>query len=494
MGQQSRVVIIGLGNVGLPLVAMLPRELPLVCIDINPAIAERIRQQRGDSAVTVTGDATSRLVLEEAGVDSADTVVICTTSERVNVEVARVVAEHFRVQRMIALGITQQGIEELSGYGAEVESIFAVSAIGIRNRLEMKAKAVHGIGIGKNEILEVEIHPNSRLVNKRLASLRPQHWHIGIIYRDGNIIIPRGDTLFKARDKVIILGDPQALRTMADIMTFRFQEFPLEYGDTLFVFLQGGEDASVLDETCFLRGTFPFDQSVVIHPPGAAPTAALLRDKMVELHGRAPYLEESSLPPAATVEQLIRQRAGRPGMVVLSRPRMATGIRTFLSERVEKSMLLGLCRSAGCPILLARGTFPYHRIAIPCLDADSLPHALETAQEIATSLSWEITALFPELSRYIAVEADLADEQRMRKTVADLGLVYRRPIGTKEVSGNPILGLAAACADHQLLAVNIGSWRVSGLFSGIFRPDVCWHLVRRSPISVLLIPPTESSI
>jgi Trk K+ transport system NAD-binding subunit len=39
--------------------------------------------------------ATSRLVLEQAGVGEADTVAITTTTETVNLEVARVLRDHF---------------------------------------------------------------------------------------------------------------------------------------------------------------------------------------------------------------------------------------------------------------------------------------------------------------------------------------------------------------------------------------------------------------
>lgn len=494
MQKQTRFVIVGLGNVGLPLASMLSKDIPLVCIDTNEEILGQVCTLRGDSTTCVLGDATSRLVLEEAGICASDTVVISTTNEKVNIEVARVIAEHFQVQRMIALGITKKGIEALDSYGAEVESIFAVSAIGIRNRLELKSKTVHGIGIGKNEILEVEIHPHSRLVDKRLASIRPLRWHVGIIYRDGEIIVPRGETVFKPRDKVVLLGDPQALRTIADIMTFRFEAFPLEYGDALYVILKGDEPDNFCDEACYLLEIFPLKQVVVIFPPEALSKAQQLRDEMTKRHGRTADLEESALSPALAVERAQKTRTSRPGLMVMAHPGPINGFYAFLVERLEKSLLLDLCKAAGCPILLSRGTNPFQRVAVPCIDNDSLEQTLETALEIATTLPIDITAMFNTLSPYIASDAEIADMERMKKTIPDLGLVYRQPIGSRVLEGNPIRALVGELASQDLLAVTTGGWRRTGLFRGIFRPDVCWHVVRHSPVSTLLIPPTETSI
>jgi hypothetical protein len=96
----------------------------------------------------------------------------------------------------------------------EVENIFTLSGASIRNMLEQKMRTAHAIGLGKNEILEVEVYPNSKLANKPIGSLAPIRWRICIIYREENTIIPRENTVLKPKDRVIILGDPVVLKTV----------------------------------------------------------------------------------------------------------------------------------------------------------------------------------------------------------------------------------------------------------------------------------------
>lgn len=82
----------------------------------------------------------------------------------------------------------------------------------------------------------------------------------------------------------------------------------------------------------------------------------------------------------------------------------------------------------------------------------------------------------------------------MKKTVPDLGLIYKQNIATRVAAGNPIHALAAALREYDLLVASTGEWRLTDFLRRVFRPDVSWHLVRRSPVSTLLIPGAETTI
>lgn len=486
----GKYVIVGLGSIGLPLVKMLPRDFDLVCIDSNEEFLAAAKKLRGESVTLIHGDATSRLVLERAGVEQADTVVVTTTSQEVNTEVARVLHDHFAVQRVIAIGVTQKGIEELEALGVEVEGIFAVSATGLRNRLERKTKAVHGIGLGKNEILEVEVHPHSRLANKSLASINPINWRVGIIYRDENIIIPRGDTVFKPQDRAIILGDPPVLKTVAEMLSFRFEHFPLEYGDTLLAYVEGGEPDAFFAEIAYLFSVFPLAEVVFLHldRSGLAERVGEMIEKHRFKQALTEVTSEEMLPALAAAA---RTYGRRPGLIVLSPSALAASV-PWSGRR--KRFLLELSRAATAPILLAQGSFPYERVAVPCLQAPRLQHALETALEMSTALNYEISALFARLSRYIADEEDSRDFERIRETVADMSLIYKTSIRNVELKGNPVRAIAAALAEFNLMVADIGNWAQQGFWRSLFQPDVAWHVARRSPVSTLLVPPLEAVI
>lgn len=486
---RSRFIIIGLGNIGLLLIKMLSKDFNLVCIDSNADTLDTVKALRGESLRGIKGDATSRLVLEEAGVGEADTVIITTTSEKVNLEIARVLREHFEVPRVIAVGITQTGIKQLEELGVEVESIFNVSATGLRNRLEHKTKAVQGVGLGKNEILEVEVHPHSRVANKRLSSIRPHNWRVGLIYREGNIVVPRGETVLKPKDRVIILGDPQVLQTVAEILTFRFQHFPLEYGDTLVALLQGDEKDGFFDELGYLASVFPLERVLLVHPQK---NDGYLRD--LEQRAEALGLRNLQLVTAAGsllsgLDKLLTQPGLRVGLTVLSKPRLVDTFWSMFAKSKSKSFLRDLALKVRSPILLAGGSFPYEKVAVPCTDPDHVQHALETTLEMAPALNYQIDALLAVPSDYIASEEEEAGYGDMKKEISDLSYVYKTSIRAVELAGNPIRAVSGELAAYSLTVSDLAAWTDLGFLRSLVRPDVAWNIVRQSPVSTMIVPP-----
>lgn len=488
----GKTIIIGLGSVGFQLLRLLSKDFQLTCIDTRPDILEAARQLKGNSLVTLVGDATSRLVLEDAGAAEADMVVITTTSETINIEVARVLYEHFDVPRVVAIGITQKGIEQLEAYDVEVEGLFAVSAIGLRNRLEAKTKTVTGIGLGKNEILEVEVHPYSRLANKPLSSLNPKSWRIGIIYREGNIVIPRGETILRPKDRIILLGDPKVLKTVADMLTFRFTLFPLEYGDTLVAYIGPGDSTDYLEEIAYLASVYPLERALFLCSGRSEQLDQSLRT-IAEKHRLTEMVIEEVPGPVQekTVTELLQKHGRRAGIVVLShQAAIGSFFRRFSHGR--KQFLRELSTLVGCPVLIAGGSFPYADVAVPCYEPSGLQSALETTLEMTSAIDYRINALFVTLSPYISSEQETDVFDEMTKTVADLGLVYKASIKNVILDGNPIRSVEEALGRYNLMVSSIGSWRENTLLGELFRPDVPWRIVLTSPVSVLLIPPVEA--
>jgi len=488
----GKTVIVGLGNVGFALLRMLSKDFRLTCIDAREEILAAARQLRGEDLVTVAGDATSRLVLESAGVAEADTVVITTTSETINIEVARVLRESFTIPRIVAIGITQKGIEQLEQYDVEVEGIFTVSATGLRNRLEAKTKTVTGIGLGKNEILEVEVHPYSRLANRALSSLNPKSWRIGIIYREGNIVIPRGETILRPKDRVILLGDPKVLKTVADMLTFRFTLFPLEYGDTLVAYLGAAEPESYLQEIAYLASVFPLEKALFLCSRRTEDLERRLKELAEAHHLVSLEIEEVPTPVRhGSVKTLLQKYGRRAGIVVLSKEAALNGTLPLLDRR-RKRFLRDLSSLVGCPLLLAAGTFPYADVAVPCYEAAGLQSALETTLEMTSAVDYRISALFVSLSPYISSDQESEDYEAMKKTVADMALVYKTSIKNVVLEGNPIKAVLADLQARNLVVSSIGSWRDNGLLGEMLRPDVPWSIVRKTGVSTLLIPRVEA--
>jgi len=488
--QKTSFFIIGLGNVGLPLARMLSSDFQLVCIDNNPVALEQARQLRNGTQV-VQGDATSRLVLERAGIADADTVVISTTTEKINLEIARIVREHFDVPRVLAIGITKKGIEELEKLEVEVESIFAVSATGLRNRLEQRTKTVQGIGVGKNEILEVEVHPQARLANKPLSTLRPRNWHIGIIYRDGNIIVPRGTTVLKPKDRVVILGHPQVLSTIAERLSFRFRDFPLEYGDTAYLYLAGDDSPEILAEIDHLLQRLPLKQAVVVRATGSDMQAQQLAKVLAAQQVR--LLDDivmQALPEKAMLATVAEQ-GHAPGMIVFPR---STLLRGFLGKHRHQRRIKQLLRQVNCPLMLCSGTFPYERLAVPATELKDFPQALEKALEIASDIDCSVETLLVRPSAYISGTSETKDFNNLKKTASDLAHAYHTSVRNRELNGNPIRAILEELPNYNLLITRTSAELQVGMLRSFMQPEVSWHVLWDTPISALLIPPQEATL
>jgi len=488
--KRNQFIIVGVGNVGAGLLEMLPKDIDILCIDNAPGADEKAKKIRGDSVRVIAGDATSRLVLEEAGVNDADCVIISTTKEKISLEVAALLKDHFTPKRVVSVGITNSGIQKLEELGVEVQNIFTITAAGIRNLLEHKTKAAHSIGIGKNEILEVEVHPNSRLVNKPIGSVAPLRWNIGIIYRDGNIIVPRRGTVLKPKDKVVILGDPGVLKTVSEILTFNFERFPLEYGDTVLAFMAGGEDERYFNELEYLFSIFPLHRIVFIYSGKAAGRSGEYAGMIDRERFRT--VEERTLDLSFTdaVDKVLQEAAGEYGIVAVPRAAFSAGpLRTS-----GKKFLQGLSARCACPILVMQGTHPYERIAVPAVQDIAVQRSIETALEIASSLNIGVSALLIRPSDYISTPEDLKAFEALRKTISQTSLMYKTNVDTPILQGNPVTAVLGTLSAYNLLLVDAGTLKKQGWASSLLNPDVMWHIVKRSPVSTLLIPPIEESL
>ena len=488
--KRTRLIIIGVGKIGADLLQKLPKDYELLCIDNAPGMEERVKKLRGEGALVMQADATSRLVLDEANVNEAECVIITTTSEPVNIEVCRLLKEHFLPRRVIAVGTTTEGIKRLTELGAEVQDLFAVGAAGIRNLLEQRTRTATAIGLGKNEILEVELHPHSRLANKPLRNLAPLRWKIGIVYREGNIIIPRGGTVLKPKDRMILLGDPGVLKNVAEIMTFSFEKFPLEYGSTAVAYLAGGEDERFFAELEYLFTIFPLQRIIFVHATRAA-GQSLRFDKLINAD-RFPAMEDRTidLPAHKALARVVADSKAECGMIVLH----GDVLHHHLLPHFGKRTLLDLCRLAACPVLLCRGTFPYERTAVPAAAGLAPHHGLETALEVASSLSNKVSALLVQPIRHIASESAVQEYEAARKSISDMNIIYRADVATVNLQGNPVRAILQNLADQNLLYIDSSRMTRQAWPLALLNPDPAWHLIRRSPISTMIVPPVGESL
>ena len=494
--ETQRLIIIGLNLIGRHLVKVFSEEFNITCIEFNSqAIEETKKEIQGSNVQFVHGDATSRLTLQLADVDNAFIVIIAMTTERVDLEVARVLRTYFNVNRIISIGITPKGCETLEAMDVEVENIFSATANSLRNRVLKTAKTAQGIGLGIREILELELHPRSRLANKILGSIDPIHWRIGIIYRNGNIVVPRYDTVLMPKDKIVILGEPSVLKTVSELMSFEFVSFPSQYGTTAIAYLTGHEEASFFKEIQYLFNIFQLRGIIFLLAKKGSEFSKSIKD-LIEKEITIPFklkTEVSSIVQA--VEQTVEEINGQCGLLIFSKRLFISPLNSFLFPFAKKQLLLSnLISVAKCPILLASSTFPYNEVAVPVIKGTNTEHLLEDGMEIAQTLDREITAIFISPSKYIATEEEVQHFDKMKKLVSNVGLVYKKKIKTITGKGNPIVEITKHLKDFNLLIIEMTKPKRFEFLSNFFNPDVSWHVIRGAGISTMILPLVEESL
>ena len=490
MTDSNSIIIIGLGRLGQELLTKFPKHFHITIVDYSEGAEEVVRDLRRENIKLIKGDATSRLVLEGCGIDEADAVVITTTVEKVNIEVASVVTSNFNPRRVISLAITEDGQGRLDEMGVETENIFVASALGIRNKIEQRTKTPHAIGIGKEEILEVEVNPNSRLANKKLGLLKPINWRLGIIYREGNIIVPTVETVLRPRDRVVILGDPKVLQTVADVLTFNYEKFPLEYGPILLAYVSPQDDMRYIEEVAYVYSTLPLNKALIVsRDDRISPEAdAVLREKGVT----EPVYYGSQLSPFGAMEAAMTSYGG-PGLILLSRRFLDSMKATFIGDK-RRSFLARVIKKAKCPILIGNGTFPYERLVVPCVEGLDFGNVMDTAFQVTNELSSELNTLLPRPSPYISDTDDMQMFRDMQKQISSLASTFKTRANTRELAGNPVNAIVAALPEYSMVITNMQDTEQGSVFGDLLNPDITWGLTKRSPISTMVIPHWEESL
>ena len=226
--EAHRMVIIGGGNIGLNLAKLIEAtpDMTARIIERDQARARKIASLLPDTMVT-WGDGLDAEILEEINIRSADTVVAVTDDDETNI-LGSLLAKRYGVERTIALAnkttysslVTTLGIDVLVNPRA-----ITVSTI-LQHIRRGRIRAVHSLRDGFGEVIEAEALETSPLVGSQIKEGKlPAGVIIGAIVRDGAVIIPRGDTDVRARDRVILLATTGSVKKVEKLFAVRLEFF-----------------------------------------------------------------------------------------------------------------------------------------------------------------------------------------------------------------------------------------------------------------------------
>ncbi|MEM6414302.1 MAG: Trk system potassium transporter TrkA [Pseudomonadota bacterium] len=207
--QARRVIIVGGGNIGLYVAKGLERlgAMKIRLIERNKARAEIIAEEL-ERTVVLQGDGLDRELLREAGAEDAETVVALTNNDQVNI-LASVVAKRGGARRSLALinDADYSTIADAVGVDRYVDPRATTISTVLQQIRRGRIKGVYSLVDGQAELIDAIALETSPLVNKPLKEAGlPEGVIVGAVYRDGEVVMPRPDTIVRADDRVVLMA------------------------------------------------------------------------------------------------------------------------------------------------------------------------------------------------------------------------------------------------------------------------------------------------
>lgn len=224
-----RVVIIGGGNIGIYLAEEIDERFPQVSIKLIELDKARAAEasQRLSGVVVFNGDGLDTEILEEANVGTAETVIAVTDDDEVNV-LSSILSKRMGAERVVTL-INKPTYEPLvTNLG--IDAVINPRTITVSQILQHvrrgRIRAVHTLREGFGEIIEAEAMETSALVGRPLREINlPAGIIVGAVVRGTTVISPRGATVIKADDRVVLMAAPGAVRKVEKMFAVRLEYF-----------------------------------------------------------------------------------------------------------------------------------------------------------------------------------------------------------------------------------------------------------------------------
>lgn len=213
-----RIIIAGSGDVGFHLAKLLAyEEHEIALIDLNP---DRLEYASSHLDVKVIhGRSTSFSVLDEAGVEGADLLIGVTQSEETNISTC-IIGKHLGAKKTVARVENTEYLlqkDKLNLFDLGIDEVISPESLAAREikRLLKEVAVTDSFDFdqGKLSLVGVNIDANCVLCGKTLrdsARLDNVDEFLTVaILRDGETIIPHGETRFQPNDHAYFIALPQ---------------------------------------------------------------------------------------------------------------------------------------------------------------------------------------------------------------------------------------------------------------------------------------------
>ena len=242
-----KLVVIGDGKVGRSIIEHVSKEgHEIVVIDIDPESIEQIVEKY--DVLAICGNGASYDIQKSAGVDKNSIVIAATDSDETNI-LSCLIAKKLGAKSTIArvrsyeyvnqIGIIKNDLGITMTINPEKEAANEITKI--INFPE--ALHIDSFATGKLDIVELYIPENNELVGLQLSQLHKKYSSrvlVCAVQRDEDVIIPTGQFVFQAKDKIHITAKKSEIKsfiTKANLVEDKIKDVLIIGGGKISVYL-----------------------------------------------------------------------------------------------------------------------------------------------------------------------------------------------------------------------------------------------------------------
>ncbi len=215
------VVIAGGGRTGTQLARILiKQEHEVHVIETRKDVLGRLHREL-PTEVIHEGNPVDPVVLEQAGIERANVVAACTTSDEINLVLCYLARNRYHIKRTIA---RVNNPRDAWLFDKKFDVDVALNQADILSNLIQEEMSMGDMMTllklrrGNYSLVEEKIPEHARALGKMIKDIQiPDQCVIAAIIRKGNVIMPRGVTMFEAGDEVLAVTDAEGAKQLAEL-------------------------------------------------------------------------------------------------------------------------------------------------------------------------------------------------------------------------------------------------------------------------------------
>lgn len=218
-----KVTIVGGGKVGYYLVrTLIEHDHEPTVIETNRLVCEKIANEM--DIPIICGDAARLEILENADIAHSDALVSVTGSDETNLIVCQLAKKKFGVPKTVAKSNNPKNVAVMEALGIDnvINSTDRIASLIEREVDTSHIKQVLSLNNGEVTLFEVELPQDYVYEGKMLMDIKlPVLFNIVSITRKGCMIIPRGQSMLKSGDKLLVISETNAVRELKSALKIK---------------------------------------------------------------------------------------------------------------------------------------------------------------------------------------------------------------------------------------------------------------------------------